>query len=116
MTVPEYIKEQAAPFRPKLKELREIIFSVAPDATESVSYKVPCFKYIYWLVGIGVTKKDCSMYLMSHAIADQLKVEGFNVKGVTLHFPLDEPLPVDLIRRIVRERMKENENKAKLKT
>jgi uncharacterized protein YdhG (YjbR/CyaY superfamily) len=115
MTIDEYIQEQAEPFRGKLEELRAVIKSVAPDATEYVSYKVPCFKQQYWLVGMGVTKKYCSLYIMGTAVAKKLKEEGVKVDGATIHFPPDEPLPVALIKRIVRERMKENEARAMAK-
>ncbi|SEW34957.1 Uncharacterized conserved protein YdhG, YjbR/CyaY-like superfamily, DUF1801 family [Chitinophaga sp. YR573] len=112
MTVLEYIAKQPEPFRSKLEELRALILSVAPDATESVSYKVPCFRYLYWLVGMGVTKKYCSLYIMGTAVTKKLKEEGVEVEGSTIHFPPDKPLPVALIKRIVKDRMKENEARA----
>lgn len=112
MTVREYIANQQEPFRSKLEELRALILSVAPDATESVSYKVPCFRYLYWLVGMGVTKKYCSLYIMGTAVTKKLKEEGVEVEGSTIHFPPDKPLPVALVKRIVKDRMKENEARA----
>ena len=60
-TVTEYIAAQPEPFRSKLEEIRAIIYSIVPDATEAVSYQVPCFKYLYYQIGIGVTKKHCSI-------------------------------------------------------
>jgi uncharacterized protein YdhG (YjbR/CyaY superfamily) len=115
MTVQEYIAKQPQPFRDKLEELRGVILSVAPDATESVSYKVPCFRYLYWLVGIGVTKKCCSLYIMSTALTKKLKDEGVEMAGSTIHFPPDKPLPAALIKRIVKDRMRENEARAMAK-
>jgi uncharacterized protein YdhG (YjbR/CyaY superfamily) len=115
MTVQEYIAKQPQPFSGKLEELREVILSVAPDATESVSYKVPCFRYLYWLVGMGVTKNYCSLYIMSTAVTKKLKEEGVEVAGSTIHFPPDKRLPVGLIKRIVKDRMRENEARAMTK-
>jgi uncharacterized protein YdhG (YjbR/CyaY superfamily) len=116
MTVDEYIAEQAEPFNSKLKELRNIILSVAPDATQSVSYGVPCFKQQHWLVGMGVTNKNCSLYIMGTVVAKKLVAEGMKLGGkATLHLSPDEPLPVALIKRIVKDRMKENEGRVKAK-
>ena len=115
--IDEYIALQPDEFKPMLHELRTIIKSIVPQATESISYMVPCFKYHYMLVGIGVTQKYCSLYPMSTGLTKKLKDElkGVKVSGTTLHFKPDEPLPVDLIKRIVTLRMQENEQKAMLK-
>ena len=66
------------------------------------------------LVGMGVTKNYCSLYPMSTGLNKKLKEElkGIRVSGTTLHFLPGEPLPVDLIKRIVTLRMQENEQKA----
>jgi uncharacterized protein YdhG (YjbR/CyaY superfamily) len=116
-TVAEYIAEQPQPFKGMLEEIRAIIYSVVPDATEAVSYGVPCFKYLYYLVGIGVTKKYCSLYLMSNEVAATLKEQGYKFLGTktTVHFPVNEPLSITLIKKIVKERVKQNEAKAKRK-
>jgi uncharacterized protein YdhG (YjbR/CyaY superfamily) len=116
-TVAEYMAEQAPPFRAMLEDIRSIIYSVVPDATEAVSYGVPCFKYLDYLVGMGVAKKYCSLYLMSNEVANLLKEQGYEFLGTktTVHFPVNEPLPVALIKKIVKERVKQNEAKAKKK-
>jgi uncharacterized protein YdhG (YjbR/CyaY superfamily) len=104
-------------FVPMLHELRSIIKSIVPQATESISYMVPCFKYHYMLVGIGVNKNSCSLYTMSPPLVKKLKPELTEVKisGATIHFPPGEPLPVELVKHIVTLRMQENEQKAMLK-
>lgn len=113
-TIDEYIAMQPEAFQPTLHELRSIIKSVAPQATELISYQVPSFKWHYMLVGFGVNKKFCSLYPMSSTLtkkmADELK--GIKISGTTLHFPPGEPLPADLIKKIVLTRMQENELKA----
>ncbi|HEY9002481.1 MAG TPA: DUF1801 domain-containing protein [Mucilaginibacter sp.] len=107
----DYLLTQPAEFRPCLTELRNLIKSITPNAEEVFSYQVHCFKQIYMLVGIGTTKEYCSLYTMSSKLVKQIKDElkGYKISGMTLHFKPDEPLPVDLITRIVLLRLKENE-------
>jgi uncharacterized protein YdhG (YjbR/CyaY superfamily) len=113
-TIDEYITMQPEAFQPRLHELRTIIKSIAPQAKELISYQVPAFKLHYMLVGFGINKRFCSLYPMSTSInqkmADELK--GIKISGTTLHFAPDQPLPIDLIKKIVLTRMQENEIKA----
>lgn len=107
----DYLLTQPAEFRPCLTELRGLIKSITPDAEEVFSYQVHCFKQKYMLVGIGTTKEYCSLYTMSSKLVKQIKDElkGYKISGMTLHFKPDEPLPVDIITRIVLLRLQENE-------
>ncbi|MEZ2338026.1 iron chaperone [Mucilaginibacter sp. RCC_168] len=107
----EYIGQQPAAFRPALEELRHIILTTVPQATEVISYQLPCYKYHYMLVGIGTNKKYCSFYTMSPGLVKSMQenLKGVKVSGSTLHFAPDEPLPVDLIKKIITERMIQNE-------
>jgi len=113
----EYIAMQPAEFQPGLNELRAIVKGLVPQATESISYQVPCFKYHYMLVGIGVNKNFVSLYTMSPPLVKKMKDElkGVKVSGATIHFAPGEPLPVKLVESIVKARVKENEAKAMLK-
>ena len=107
----DFLATQPLQFRPCLTELHGLIRSVVPVSEETFSYQVHCFKYIYMLVGIGAGKKYCSLYTMSSKLVKQLKNElkDCKISGTTLHFYPDEPLPVDIITRIVLARMRENE-------
>ena len=113
-TTEEYIALQAAEFRPVLEQLCTIIRSLVPQATESISYQIPCFKYHFMLVGIGTSKKYCSFYTMSPPLVQKMKKELKDLKlsGTTLHFSADEPLPTALIQKIITARIIENELKA----
>src|SRR3569833_1413701 len=113
-TIDEYIAMQPEAFQPTLHELRSIIRSLVPSATESISYQVPCFKHHYMLVGIGVNKNFSSLYTMSPPLVKKMKddLKGIILSGATLHFPPGQPLPVGLIEKIVKARMQENEIKA----
>jgi uncharacterized protein YdhG (YjbR/CyaY superfamily) len=66
------------------------------------------------LVGFGVTNKYCSLYTMSSGLTKKLKEElkELRVSGTTLHFLPGESLPIEMIKRIVAIRMRENEVKA----
>jgi len=109
MTVDEYLSRLPDDQRRALLSLSGVALSVMPDAEEVISYGVPMFKRN----GTGViamsAKKDyCSLHLMSpplaKAMADELKKY---IKGVTLHFTPDKPLPVSLVKKIVKARLKE---------
>jgi uncharacterized protein YdhG (YjbR/CyaY superfamily) len=116
-TIDEYIIMQPDAFRPALEKLFTTIKSAAPQAEELISYQIPTFKYYYMLVGFGVNKKYCSFYTMSPTLVKAMKEELKTVKlsGATIHFSPDEKLPIELIRKIVKARMKENKELAKLK-
>jgi uncharacterized protein YdhG (YjbR/CyaY superfamily) len=107
----DYISRQPEIFKEHLHQMRAIVLSLVPEATESISYQIPCFKYLYMLVGIGVNKKFSSFYTMSPSLVKSMKDQLSTVKssGATLHFHPEEPLPQDLIRKIVVARMLENE-------
>ncbi|MGZ3945370.1 MAG: iron chaperone [Mucilaginibacter sp.] len=113
-TIDEYIAMQPEQFKSGLHELRSIIKSLVPRAEEMISYQVPCFKYHYMLVGIGVNNKYLSLYPMSSALTKNMsdELKGIKISGTTLHFLPGEPLPKALIEKIVMARMQENELKA----
>jgi uncharacterized protein YdhG (YjbR/CyaY superfamily) len=106
-----FLTTQEPRFRSCLIALHELIRSIVPDAEEIFSYQVHCFKYIYMLVGIGTNKKYCSLYTMSSGLVKQIKNElaGCKISGMTIYFNPDEPLPMEIITRIVLARMRENE-------
>jgi len=116
-SIDEYIAIQPEQFQPGLHELRAIIRSLVPQAEEMISYQVPCFKYHYMLVGLGVNKKYLSLYPMSSGLTKKLgdELKGIKLSGTTLHFTPGEPLPKALIEKIVTLRMQENELKAMVK-
>ena len=110
-SIDEYISRQSELFKSTLEEMRAIVHAAAPKAEETISYMIPTFRLHYALVGIGVNKKYCSFYLMSTALAKEMKAEFKGIKGTgtTLHFVPGEKLPVTLLKKIVKARIKENE-------
>ena len=112
-----YLADVAEPAKTSLIQLWHTIKQVAPNAEEVISYQIPTFKHQGALVGFGVAKNHCSFYTMSPPLmafmAEELK--GYNTSTGTIRFPFNEPLPVTLVKKIVKARIKENEAAAKKK-
>ena len=105
-----YLASQPAAARRELRKLRGIIQAVAPDAVESFSYGIPGFKldgrpllyYAGW-------KEHSSIYPITEAIqrTHAAALKGYAMAKGTVRFPLSEPLPVPLVTRLVKARVKE---------
>ena len=100
-----------------LQQLRDIVHQAAPGALEIISYSMPAFKYndkvLIWYAGY---ERHIGFYPGSSPItAFQKEIAGYkNAKG-SVQFPLDKPLPVDLILRMVQFKADEITQKALLK-
>lgn len=103
--------------RNNLLELRAIVLAAVPDATEVISYQIPTFRHNGGLVAVGGWQTYCSMYVMSNAVLDAFAAElkPYMAAKSTLRFPNGEALPRDLITRLVKARVVENETLAKEK-
>ena len=77
-----------------------------PEATEIISYKIPAFKHKKVLVWYGAFANHCSLFPTA-AVVDTFKDElkDFSTSKGTIKFPLDHPMPVDLIKKMVQERL-----------
>lgn len=110
--VDAYIDAAQPAVQPKLREIRRIIRSTAPSATEKVSYGMPTYEYRgARLVYFAGHKSHVGVYALVHVeshVPGQLK--EFVDHRSTLRFPLDRPLPAAAIRGAVRRRMRENES------
>lgn len=112
-TVDEYIAKQTADVQPILTQIRGVIKKCAPEADEMIAYGMPGYKLRNKpLVYFGAFKKHIGLYPTPsgiEAFREELsKYEG--AKG-SIQFPLDQPIPYDLITRIVHYRVKENVGK-----
>ena len=117
-TVDEYLSALPANTKAILKELRKTIKQTAPQAEELISYNMPAFKLDGGLVWYAAYKEHIGFYPRSSAIkAFKKELAGYEGAKGTVRFPLDKPLPFDLISKIVKFRVKENleETKAKKK-
>jgi uncharacterized protein YdhG (YjbR/CyaY superfamily) len=99
-----------------LKQLRATIIEAAPDAEEIISYKMPAYKYHGILVYFAAYKNHIGFYPTASGIAT-FKKELSMYKGAkgSVQFPLDKPLPLGLITKIVKFRVRENSEKSKKK-
>jgi uncharacterized protein YdhG (YjbR/CyaY superfamily) len=112
-TIDEYIAAQPQALHTPLNTLRETIQAAAPDATEKISYGMPTFYLLGNLVHFGAAKHHIGFYPAPSgldAFTDDLAPYQSG-KG-TARFPLEEPMPLELIRRIVEYRVDENLKKA----
>ena len=111
-TTDEYIERLAGVAREKIEELRAIIKSAAPKATEKISYSMPAFDQNGIIVYYAAFKDHVSLFPTSSGIGHFAKeLEQYKFSKGTIQFPLDQPLPKELIERIVKFRLEENLSK-----
>ncbi len=115
-SIDEYIALYPLDVQKKLQELRAVIQSCAPQATEKISYQMPTFYLEGNLVYFGAFKDHISLFpTPSGTEAFKKEIASYiHAKG-TIQFPLDQPMPMDLVRRIVKFRVAENLKKAEAK-
>jgi uncharacterized protein YdhG (YjbR/CyaY superfamily) len=108
----------AAPWRvqSKLRMVREAIREVAPDAVESISYGMPFYSYRGEagiegrLCYFGLMKKSVGLYLRPPVIEEHMsELAGYKATKSALHLPLERPIPVSLVKKLVRAGMKKHE-------
>lgn len=115
-TVDEYIALAEPKVKKALKDIRKTIKTTAPKAEEVISYQIPGYKYHGMLVFFAAWKDHISLYPAPWR-AESLKKEMSAYKGSkgTIKFPIGEPMPLALIKKMVKYRVKENEERAALK-
>lgn len=111
--VDSYIKSAPAWARPILKEVRRAIRDAAPEATESISYKMPYYSQSGRLAYFGAYKNHCSFFWISSADKKNFSKELAKQKvvGHTLQIPRGQKVPVAFIKKVVRSRVKSNQAK-----
>ncbi len=92
--------------RRRLKELADIIRKTAPTAVDAFSYQIPAFrlngKILVWYAG---WEKHLSVYPINAEDREFAAQKGFKTSKGTVQFPLDDPLPVSLVKRLVKSRI-----------
>lgn len=107
--IDEYISEAPAGMRAALKKLRNAIRAAAPDAEETISYGIPTFDLHGHLVHFAAHRNHIGFYPTPSAIrAFKEELSFYKTSAGTVQFPDDQPLPLALIKRIVRFRVTEN--------
>ncbi len=111
-TVKEYLDSVGRDVSERLKQLCSIIMEIAPQAEARISYNMPAYFYNGRLVYFCAFKKHIGFYPASMKVfsefKDELKQYKQSGRG-TVQFPHDKPLPLELIKNIIRYRVKENE-------
>ncbi len=116
-SIDEYIVTFPEEVQKKLEELRAVIKAAAPDAEEKISYQMPTFALKGNLVHFAAYKNHIGFYPTPSGI-EEFKDELSAYEGAkgSIRFPLDKPIPYDLIAKIVAFRVKENLEKTETKS
>jgi len=110
--IDSYIKRFPKPTANLLEQIRSTIRKAAPEATEKISYGIPTFFYNGNLVHFAAFKNHIGFFPTPSAIAAfQKELEPYKTSKGTVQLPLTDPLPLKLIERIVKFRVKENAKK-----
>ncbi len=113
--IDQYIRAYPKEVQPILQTMREIVKKAAPGAVEALSYGVPTFKlHGKNLVSFGAAKSHIGFYPTPSGVAAvQDELAAYKSAKGSIQFPLDQPLPVALIRKIVKFRVQELNQKHK---
>ncbi len=110
-TIDEYLAGASAEQRVALEKLRRTIHNAAPGAEEYIGYGLAGFKFNGRpLVYFGAWENHCALYAASPAVQKkfQKELKGFEVSKGTIRFTPDKPLPVALVKKLVKARIAEN--------
>ena len=112
-TVDAYLAALPEEARATLEKIRKAIKAAAPKATEVISYQIPMYKQHGMLVGFAAFKDHCSLFPGAKPVAtykDELK--DYETSKGTIRFPIGKPLPAALVKKLVKARIAENEERA----
>lgn len=116
-TIDEYIATFPKNVQVILEELRQAIRDSAPNAKEAISYQMPTFKLNGNLVHFAAYKNHIGLYPTSSGIeAFKEKLTDYEISKGAVRFPLNKPLPFDIVKKMVKYRVKENLDKNRLIT
>lgn len=110
--IDEYLATVSSPQRETLEKLRSVILEVVPDAEQVISYNLPAFRVGEGIVaGFAATKSGCSYYPFSGSTLSTLSddVSGYKQTKGSLQFAADKCLPKVLVRKLIKERLREIE-------
>lgn len=115
--VPKSIDEYIAGYPPELQKLlqsvRQAIRDAAPEAEEKISYRMPTFFFHGNLVHFAAFNRHIGFYPAPSGIeAFKQELSAYKSSKGAVQFPLDQPIPYELIRKITAYRVKENREKA----
>jgi uncharacterized protein YdhG (YjbR/CyaY superfamily) len=114
-----YIELQPENVKAILKELRQTIKKAVPEAEEIISYQMPAFRFHGILVWFAAFKNHYSIFIRPHILSsfnEELKPYELSKSKSAIKIPLDKPVPVNLLTKIVKSAAKTNLENAQLKT
>ena len=110
----DYVSRFPNDVRPLLRKIRLAIKRAAPGATEKISYRMPAFFQNGILVWFAAHSNHIGLYPKASGImAFKKELSGYKWAKGSVQFPFDKPMPLGLVSRIVRFRLKENLSKKK---
>lgn len=108
-TIDEYIADFPADVQKILQEVRTTIKKAAPDAQEKISYAMPTFTLKGNLIHFAAFKNHIGLYPTPNGIEEfKEELSAYNGAKGSVQFPIDKPMPLDLITRIVKFRVKKS--------
>ena len=114
--VDEYLRALPAAERTTLEKLRQTIKASAPKAEEVISYGMPAYKYLGILVYFAAFNDHCSFFGGKSIMKIfEKELAPYKDHVATIRFTTDKPLPAALVKKIVKTRIKENEERAEAK-
>ena len=112
--ITDYILQQPQEIQPKLSQMREAILEIIPEATEKISYGIPTFYLKGNVVHFAGYKSHIGFYPGADGIAAFAgELAAYKPSRGTVQFPLDQPLPLELVKRITAYRKEQNLAKKK---
>jgi uncharacterized protein YdhG (YjbR/CyaY superfamily) len=109
-TVEEYMAALPDDRRAAMEQLRTAVGAAAPAATEAISYNMPAFKLDgRFFVSYEAYKRHYSLFPWTDSMVEELgdALKPYAVGRGTIRFPADQPIPVDLVKRIIEIRLRE---------
>src|ERR1051326_399385 len=109
-TIDDYLAGVSPEKRAALQKLRKTIRAAAPGAQECISSQIPAFRQNGMLVGFGALANHCAFYPFSGTIvaAHKQDLKGYETSKGTIRFQPDKPLPAAVVRKLVKARLTEN--------
>lgn len=116
-SIDEYIAEFPEEIQSLLKKMRTAIQKAAPKAEEAIKYGMPTFVQYGNLVHFAANKAHIGFYPSPSGITNfEKELKAFKTSKGAIQFPLDQPLPTDLVKQITAFRLAENKEKHEAKT
>ena len=108
-TVAGYIARAPKAMQSKLRQLRAAIRCAAPGAQERISYQMPYYHYKGRLAYFSLWKDHIGLYVPAVVGRHKRELEGYSTTAATVRFPVDRRLPIAIVRKLIRARVKLND-------